>query len=282
MMDIIGVDVGGTKIRAGIVSGKKISKIATIKTHADGSQKQINSQIMAVIDQLINSKVKAIGVGLPAIVDVKRGIVLEAVNIKSWKNVHLKRILEKKYSVPVFVNNDANCFVLGEKNFGHGRKYQNIVGITLGTGFGGGIIINKILYSGQNGAAGEFGQIPYKNHTFEYYCSGQYYKNEFQMHGEDITIGAKLGQKKALSILNLFGKHLGQAIATVVNSFDPELIVFGGSISRDYAFFEKSMKKSLKKSVYHHVYSKLKIKQSTIKNVAVLGAASLYFNYNVD
>ena len=279
MGDLIGVDLGGTKVSVGLVSGKKIKKFVSEKINPKGSEKEILNQIIRLIRDLFSDKVLAIGVGVPTIVDVKKGIVYETTNIPSWKRVPLKSILEKKFKVPVFVNNDANCFALGEKYFGEGIKYKNLVGLIIGTGCGAGIIINGKLYTGHNCGAGEFGKVEFKNKNFDYYCSGQFFKGEYSISGEELYEKAKRGDKKALKIFEEYGKNLGKALSVIVNSIDPECIILGGSVSKAHKFFWKTMKKSLKESVFKRCYSRLKIKVSEKENIAILGAVSLYYQY---
>ena len=172
-MNFLGIDVGGTKIEVGKVSNNKIEKLLKVKTKSNSSQDEVISQITDLIDKLIDKNTKSMGVAVPSIVE--NGIVFETGNIPSWKKVPLKKILEKKYKIPIFINNDVNCFALGEKYFGIGKKYQNMVAVTISTGLGAGIIINDKLYSGHNCGAGEFGEVVFKDHNFEYYCSGQYF-----------------------------------------------------------------------------------------------------------
>lgn len=272
-MNIIGIDVGGTKIEAGKVSKNKIEELLSIKTNSNASQDKIISQITSLIDKLIDKNTKSIGVAVPAIVE--NGIVFETVNILSWKNIPLKKLLEQKYKIPTFVNNDANCFALGEKYFGIGKFYQNIVALTIGTGLGAGIIINGRLYLGHNCGAGEFGEVIFKNHNFEYYCSGKYFLNEYHLKGEELFEKAKQNNKEALTIFNKFGKNLGKALAMIVHSVDPEIIILGGSVSKAYKYFEKTMKESLKESIYVRSFSRLKIELSKREEIIILGAASL-------
>ncbi len=277
-MGVIGIDLGGTKISVGLIQKDKLEKTVSEKINAKGSQKEVVIQIENLIDQLFNKKVKGIGIGVPAIVDVENGIVFETVNIPSWKKVPLKEILEKRYKVPVFVNNDANCFALAEKYFGKGKNYKNIVGFISGTGVGSGIIINGKLYTGNNCGAGEFGEIVFKQHNIEYYCSGKYFVQMYNITGEDLFEKAMKGDPKALKIFDEFGKNMGKTLSIVVHSVDPEIIILGGSVSKAFKFFEKSMMKSLKESIYTRSYSRLKIEISKTEKIAILGAASLYFD----
>jgi len=274
-MNFIGVDIGGTKIEAAQISNHKILQLLSVKTNSAGSESEVVSQVTKLIDQVVDKNTKSIGVAVPAIVDLEQGIVLETVNIPSWKKVPLKKILEKKYKIPVFINNDANCFALGEKHFGAGRNFKNMVVITIGTGLGAGIIINDKLYVGHNCGAGEFGEVVFKDHNFEYYCSGKFFQQEYKLNGEELLKRAKQGDKKALTIFSAFGEHVGKMLALVVHTYDPELIILGGSVSKSFPYFERSMKESLKNLVYARSYAGLKIKFSNTKNIVVLGAASL-------
>ncbi|MBR9706201.1 ROK family protein [Candidatus Pacearchaeota archaeon] len=274
-MSVIGIDLGGTKIKVGVVSNNKLCKVISKKINSKASKNNVIKQIMDVIDIVFTKDIEAIGVGVPAIVDVDKGIVFEVNNIASWKNVKLKKILEKKYKVPVIINNDANCFALGEKYLGCGMNFDNVVGLTLGTGVGAGIIINKKLYSGKNCGAGEFGEVLYNCKNYEVFCSGQLY-SKYNLDGKTLSNGARKGNKKFKKIFNEQGYHIGKLLATIANSVDPEIIILGGSVSNDFKFFKKSMMKSLKESTYARTYSCLKIKKSNNPDIAVIGAAFLY------
>jgi glucokinase len=277
-MEIIGVDLGGTKVKVGLVSGDKLVKVLFKEINSSESQNQVINEIEGVIDQVFTKKVKAIGIGVPSIVDVKTGVVFEVTNIPSWKEVPLKKILEKKYNVPVIVNNDANCFALGEKYFGEGKKYKHLVGITLGTGIGGGIIIDGRLYSGINCGAGEFCNISYLDSDLEHYSSGMLYK-KLGVSGKELSRNARAGDKRALEIFREQGCHIGKLLSVVVNALDPEVIILTGSLINDYEFLKGSMMKSLEESIYKRAFSKIKIKLSKNKDIAVLGAASLYLDF---
>lgn len=284
IMKIIGIDVGGTKIAVASVSNGKIERIVSVRTKANASNaNEVIGQITLLLDSLVDNTISAVGIGVPAILDIKKGIVFEAVNIPSWKNIPLKRILEQKYKLPVLVNNDANCFALGEKYFGLGKKVDNFTAVIIGTGFGAGIIINGRLYVGQNGGAGEYGEILFKDHTVEYYCSGQYFVKEWGITGEKLGQLAKQDDKKSLTILKEFGFNLGKALSIIVHSIDHKLFILGGSVTQLYPFFEETMKSSLQEAIYSQSYSQLRIKLSKTKNVGVLGAAALHFvKNNVD
>src|SRR5471030_39931 len=199
-INIIGIDLGATNIRGAVVNGEKISAITSRRIHTKGTEEQVLDDVYSLIDALINDQVKTIGIGVPSVVDVKRGIVYDVVHIPSWKEVHLKELLEKRYNIPVFVNNDANCFALGEYYFGKSKGKPNMIGLTIGTGLGAGVIINGHLYAGKNCGAGEFGMVDYLEQNYEFYASGSFFKNVYGLNGEDIFKKAGDGDKEALNL----------------------------------------------------------------------------------
>lgn len=275
---VLGVDLGGTNISVGRVEEMKISRLFTRSISAHGSEKQILDEVIQAIKSAFDQEVAAIGLGVPSLVDVEKGIVYDVQNIPSWKKVHLKEILENIFHRPVYVNNDANCFALGEKHFGKGKRFKNLVGLTVGTGLGAGIIIDNRLYAGTNCGAGEVGSILYKEHIYEYYCSGQFFKNFYNVAGSQVFENAKKGDKKSLEIFEEFGVHFGNAIKTVLFAFDPEAIILGGSVSRSYPFFKKSMWQEIVTFPYRHVLESLVIDISEEAHISILGAAALYFD----
>lgn len=178
--NIIGIDLGGTNISVGLVIKKELQKIFSRKINAHGSVEEVLQELFSATDQLINNSVTAIGIGIPGLVDHERGLVFDVINIPSWKEIPLQKWMEEQYHLPVQINNDANCFVLGEFYFGKGRGCHSMIGLTIGTGLGSGLILNKKLYNGKNCGAGEFGMIDYLDKYYEYYASGQYFKNVYQ------------------------------------------------------------------------------------------------------
>src|SRR4051812_26385036 len=131
---IIGIDLGGTQVRAGLVSDDTLVKSVAARINGDGSVEAVLQQVFSVVDAVINTSVEAIGIGVPGLVDAAQGIVFDVVNIASWKEVPLKKLVEERYGLPVFINNDANCFALGELYYGKGKGRQSMIGITVGTG----------------------------------------------------------------------------------------------------------------------------------------------------
>lgn len=274
-MKIIGVDIGGTKIHAALVQNQQIVKDYSCPTPFNKSKEEVIQAVESAIQQLFSDDVVGIGIGVPGLVDLETNEVIDVLNIPSWDRVPLKAILEKSFKVPVYVNNDANCFALGEKYYGKGQPFKNFVGITIGTGLGAGIIINNHLYSGKFCGAGEFGTIYYRDGMVENYASGQFFKAQELDGAELFTLAGKQNEAAIQKFYEL-GEHIGRAIANVLYSLAPDAIILGGSVANSYSFFEKGMHAVLKNEFeYQRLYQALKIEISELKNSGVLGASSL-------
>lgn len=274
----IGVDLGGTNMRAGRISDNRLIEQASRPTPKDAKKCEDTLEILLeAIRAVWNEDVKGIGIGVPSVVDRKKGIVYDVVNIPHWKEVHLKELLESQFNVPVYVDNDANCFALGERFFGEGRNYENFVGLTIGTGLGGGIIQQGKLLSDANCGSGEFGMLPYKDEILEYFCSGSYFMNVWGIDGKEMYDRAMRKDDLALDAYRQFGEHVAAAIKMVVLTIDPEMIVFGGSVAAAHTLFEDSMYENLKNFAYPNSIKNLQIRFSTVENSGILGAASLCY-----
>jgi glucokinase len=272
---IIGVDLGGTKISAGINSGGVIIDQRYSLLHSKDSLDETLKQIKNLITQLIKPETRGIGIGVPSVVDIPNGIVYNVVNIPSWERVELKSILEKEFNLPVFVNNDVNCFILGEHHYGLAKEFSSIVGLTLGTGIGSGIIINNRLYAGVNCGAGEIGYLPYLDHNLEHYCSGIFFEKEKHTSALLAFEQAKSGVASAVASWKEFGVHIGNAIKCVMYAFDPEAIIIGGSVSNAYDLFYDSMMLELQDFLFPESLKKIKIIRSVNKDIQLLGASAL-------
>ena len=277
-MSIIGVDLGGTNVRGGLVENERLVRVETAAIRSRGTEEEVLEDLYKVIDPLVGKGLDGLGVGVPSIVDLKEGIVYDVQNIPSWKAVPLKAILERKYGLPCYINNDANCFAAAEKYFGKGKPYDNVVGLILGTGLGAGIIANGRLFSGANCGAGEFGMIAYREHNYEYYACGQFFQHVHGTTGKEVAERARKGDREALAMFAEFGNHLGQAMKAILYAADPEIVILGGSVSRSYAFFREAMWRAMQDFVYGITVRKIKVEVSEIENIAVLGAAALYLD----
>lgn len=275
---IIGIDLGATNIRGAVVDDSAISPITSRRIHTKGTEEQVLDDIYSLVDALIKDDIKAIGIGVPSVVDVKKGIVYDVVHIPSWKEVPLKDLLESRYHIPVFVNNDANCFALGEYYFGKGKGAENMIGLTIGTGMGAGLIVNKQLYAGANCGAGEFGMVDYLDQNYEYYCSGSFFQNVYGLNGEQLFKDAKKGDAHALKLYREMGIHLGNAIKMIMYTCDPELIILGGSVSSAYDLFQETMWQRIKTFAFTKSIGRLQIKTSALENSGIFGAAALYYD----
>ena len=276
---IVAVDLGGTKILVGKVQNNVVTAREVRPVPATDSDEVVLQEIIGAIQAIFDPEVAAIGIGVPSVVDVEHGIVYAVQNIPSWKEVHLKDRLEKQFYVPVHVNNDANCFALGECHFGKGRNFRDIVGMVLGTGLGAGIIIDRRLYNGSNCGAGEIGTIPYKGEMIESYASGQFFTRTSGMRGEIVFERANAGDADAIRAYEDYGRELAFAIMVALYAYDPQIIILGGSVSKGFRLFEKSMREELQSTfAYQHALKRLIIGPSELPDVALFGAAGLHLD----
>ncbi|MDI6850182.1 MAG: ROK family protein [Candidatus Saccharicenans sp.] len=277
-MAIIGVDLGGTNARAGLVEGNRVTKIAVREIRSQGGSEEVLTDLKAVVESVLSPEVEGMGIGVPSVVDPQTGTIYDVQNIPAWKEVPLKTILEAEYKIPVYVNNDANCFAAGERYFGQGRHYRNLVGLIVGTGLGAGIIADGHLYSGTSCGAGEFGMLPYLDSNFERYASGQFFLKSYGQPGKEFYRRAVAGEEEARRIFSEFGRHLGEAIKAIMYAVDPEAIILGGSVSRAFEFFRDSMLETVSGFAYSIALKKITIMPSVTDNIAILGAAALYLD----
>lgn len=275
---IVGVLLGGKTLVAGKVKNGEIENSITKRIDNRASEEQIIAEVIKIIEEVTDEEVVGIGIGVPSLVDVEKGIVYRVQKIPSWREVHIKDILESRFNVKVYVNNDANCFAVGEKYFGVAKEYENIVGLILGSGVGAGIVFKGHLYSGTNCGAGEIGSLPYKNHDFEYYCGEGYFEEKYGLSSDVLYQRALQKDKIALAIYELYGQDLGNVIKAIMFTTDPEIIVIGGNTSKAFPFFEKEMHKIVNTFTYQHILKELKIIKSENRDIAILGAVALFYD----
>ncbi|MCM4160090.1 ROK family protein [Antarcticibacterium flavum] len=276
-MKVIGVDIGGSNLKAGRVSKGIIEKKSLVPVRKEASSKRILEDLYDCIESVINKDSESIGIGVPGVVDPVTGVVYDVQNIPSWKKIELKDLMEERYNLPVFINNDANCFAMGEKIYGKGRNYKDFIGLSLGTGIGMGIIINEKLYSGVLCGAGEIGMVTYKNSIIEDYAGSFFFTNNYGINSKDLFFSASKGDLFAIQAFNEYGAHLGEVIKNILYLYAPEAIVIGGSISKAYNYFQKSLEFSLESFAYQKQLENFNIKISNKPGSAILGAASLCF-----
>lgn len=273
----IGIDLGGTNVRAGALKGMEIIALESSAINSQGTEQEVLNQIFDVIEALDMKGVAGIGIGVPSTVNTTTGTVYDVQNIPSWKEVRIKEILETRYGIETRVNNDANCFAMAEQHFGMGVNHTSFVGLIIGTGLAAGIIIDGKIYEGANCGAGEFGMIRYLDHYYEYYCSGQYFESQHGINGAELYRLAESGDENSLKIFQDYGTHLGHAFETIMYAYDPKLIVLGGSVSKAFHFYQPAVSKVLQGFAYHKSIEQLEVKVSDLQNGGVLGAAALHF-----
>jgi glucokinase len=272
---VVAVDLGGTNIRAGLLDDGMIKVQKEVRLQNKDVLQCTLDQLAGLIESVMVPGIIGIGIGVPSVVDIDTGTVFDVTNIASWKRVELKRILEERFHIPVYVNNDVNCFILGEHRYGLAKGYSSAVGLALGTGLGGGIIINNALYAGRNCGAGEFGLVSYLDANIETYCAGAFFPRKYHTTALEAFEQASAGDPAALESWQEFGFHVGNAIKTVAYTYDPEVIILGGSLVKAYKFFSESMVKSMHTFEFPESMKRLSVLTSQNKDIALLGAASL-------
>lgn len=290
MADYIGVDVGGTRTKAGIVEFYKsknkfqIIRENEILTEANAGFNTSMKNILKAIESILpenkkNKKtIKGIGIGFAGLVDAKKGIVNFANNLPGWKNVELKKIIEKRFGIKCFVDNDAKCAVLGEFLFGAGRGRKNIVLITLGTGLGCGVILNGKIYYGKTGEAGEIQAIPMlpEGKKLEHWVNANAIVELSGERPSKLAYKAEKGDSAALQVFRAYGERVGVVLSVVANTFEPEMIIMSGGISQSLDLFEKPALRVLKESMYEKSFRNLSIVKAQLAKPGVVGAAALF------
>ena len=234
------------------------------------------------------NNIVAMGLGTPGPVDGTGKIAKVAINLAGWHDVPLGWVLEEKTGLPVILANDANCAGLGEAWLGAGRRFENLILLTLGTGVGGAIILNGELFVGHQGAAGELGLIsinfegPICNSgnrgSLEQYTSVQAIRRDTGLEPAELAEKALAGDEKALSYWQQYGKLLGVGLGNLIYVLTPEAIILGGGISAGADLFLPAMKAELEQRVLFSSREGLEILIAELGNQAgMIGAAKLAF-----
>ncbi len=308
----LGIDMGGTLIKLAIVDGKAdVVEDASVYTDINAAPKTVIKNIANIIKNFKNyNKVKSIGVGIAGDVDYKKGVVRFSPNLPKWKNIYLKKELEKLTGKTVYADNDANTASIGAFWLDIKNKADNVICVTLGTGVGGGIIINKKLYRGSNGTAGEIGHITVeakgrKCNCGNSGCSETYIgvkhivkeavdilktkKSKYIMKLADNNIknitpkllsqAALKGDVVAKQVWNNVGEKLGILLASLINIFNPDSIVLCGGISNAGNLLIAPAKKEIKARAFKTSADNCKIVISKYTGkLGVVGAAMLVKN----
>ena len=315
---IIGIDVGGTKVAGGILNlNARLERRLVLPTLAHEGFEVSYGQILKVIEHLLEhagGKENVLGIGIcaPGPLNPKTGLIINPPNLPGWRNIQMARRVEKKFGVPTKVENDANAAGLAEVLFGAAVGFHDIFYVTVSTGIGTGIIINKKIYHGKNGVAGEGGHVsidfrsPYRcgcgtQGCIEALAAGPAMARRARVRLEqehtaasllrDVTQGhlsritpkmieeaARKGDRVAQEILDETGFYLGVWLAGMITLFDPEAIVIGGGVAR----LGKPLFDKIRETIPHYTINRLFAKKTPLlaaklqTNVGVFGAASLF------
>ncbi len=310
----IGVDLGGTGIKVGIVDegGKILYKTSCPTRHQEGFEAIVKDMAMLINKVLKNTNtdikaVKSIGVGTPGSVDDKNGIIMYANNLNLY-NANLREELGKYFDKPIYVGNDANCATLGEFFALEDENITDLVAITLGTGVGGGIIINKKIYTGVNGIAGELGHTVVcingedctcgRKGCWEAYASATALirdtkraaeenpdsyvaklvnDNDGRANGKISFDAARKGDEVGQRLVDNYVSYVGEGIVNIINTFRPHAVVIGGGISKEGDNLLNPVKEYVNKYVYGGQKTNItKISIAKLGNDAgIVGAAFL-------
>ncbi|MCR4275705.1 MAG: ROK family protein [Candidatus Wolfebacteria bacterium] len=270
-MYFIGIDIGGTKIKGVVFDAKNklIKKEITFKTSKN--KKDFLKQLGKIISELEKgNNVKGIGVGLPGVVGYL-GVLVKAQNLPFLNNWNARDFFSarggsalggKKYKIPVKFDNDSRCFLRAEAKLGAGCGYKNIVGLTIGTGIGGGIIIDGKMYQGKTNSAGEFGHTIFQ---------------EEKRNGKEKSF-EELGGKKAFFKFGDRSKIVGTGVANLINTIDPDIVILGGGGINNGSLKMDVIKRVAKKYIMSPLAKKTPIVKGKLGDKAQVIGAALLFN----
>ena len=272
---LLGIDIGGTTISLGLVQGTEIVHKETIPSFKkEASLTETLDYLSSAINNILVPEVDRIGIGVPTVVDQQKGILYDAANIPSWKEVHLKDYLESRFGKKVNVNNDANCYALGAASI-KGYETGISVCITLGTGVGMGVIVDGKLLNGCNTGVGELSCLPYRESIIEDYCSRKFFDDK-GLDSAELAKKARGGEPSALATFKDYGKNLAALVNVVMLAYDPDHIIIGGGIANNSEFFHDSMIQALEEIFpYKRSLDKLDIVYIPQPETAIVGASLL-------
>jgi glucokinase len=305
---VIGVDLGGTNLRTALLSpdGDILGKSKEATYAADGWKKVVQRLIQNIerqkgIAAQKGLSVAAVGVGAPGVIQVDKGIVVKSPNFPDWNNLPLKDELENVLGLPVTIENDANAAALGEQWRGSGRGIGSMILLTLGTGVGGGIVLNRQIWHGADGMAGEVGHMTIipdgrqcgcgNTGCLEMYASArgivQSYRdaggasetgNQSEVTAAQVYQAASSGDFRALEVMRNMGRMLGIGIANLINIFNPEMVVIGGGVKDAWPLFIDSTRAEIRKRAFEVPAARTEIVPSKLGDDAgMVGAAAAAF-----
>lgn len=311
-MKAIAIDLGGTNIKTAVVDKELgIIEQTSTPTHADLGKDHLLDRIAGTIQELSKKDgAVGIGMGLPGMINLDQNTVLQAPNLPGWDNVNAAEEITKRTNLPCRIENDANIGAIGSMHFGVGKNFDSFVMITLGTGVGGGIILNKKLFKGTKGMAGELGHVIIDYHgplsnsvtrgTIEAYI-GQRFLSRFasdmiiqhpnndlykkfskdleKLEPVDLTQEANLGNELAIEILEKTGQRLGYAIINYTHMMDIRKYVLSGGVSKAGKWLFDPAREIIKKHMMTPFQEDFELVYEDLGNdSSLLGAAGLAFD----
>lgn len=288
MGEVIGIDLGGTAIKLGRFSqdGTCLQSKTVATPQPALPEAVLNEMVNAIAQVDPTHQAIAIGVGTPGPVDAAGRIARVAINLAGWQDIPLADWLEAKTSLPTILANDANCAGLGEAWLGAGRRFRNLILLTLGTGVGGAIIIDGKLFVGHQGAAGELGLITLNpdgppcnsgnQGSLEQYLSVSAIRRHTGLEPEELGKRALAGDAEALEFWQSYGRDLGIGLASLIYVLTPEVIVIGGGVSASAEFFFPAAMAEIERRVLLSSRTGLQLLRAELGNQAgMVGAAKL-------
>lgn len=263
----IGIDIGGTNIKGVLMNGNKVVVRKKISTKSKSNKKIILTQLFECINYLIKKagRIRGIGVGVAGPIDFKNKKILNPPNITAFKNLHLGEMIKDKFGIETVIDNDVNYLTLAEVILGVAKEKDFVIGLGLGTGVGGGIVLNEKIFHGANGSAGEIGHMVIFDNGRQCHCGSkgclEAYVNEkgirettkeiFGKEIDSITLFemAKKGNKKAIKVWQITGQYLGIGLANLINIMNPDVIVIGGGIANVGRLLLRPAGKEMKKNI---------------------------------
>ncbi|MAB61112.1 MAG: sugar kinase [Verrucomicrobiales bacterium] len=305
----IGIDFGGTSVKIGSLSqllSNNSNNVKSLKTSHFGTVDSLISAMVQVVNEYRkNEEIVTVGCGVPGLVDFDSGHIHMLTNVPGWNDIALKDIMEKELNLPVHVDNDANCMAYAEYRFGAAQGCSNVVALTLGTGIGGGLIINGKLYRGSNFAAGELGNysIDYRGPLNAYGLKGalecymgnkqicELAENRFQSQDlpeggwtpEEVTNLAKGGNQIAIEIWDQIAEWLASALASTAWLLNPDAFVIGGGVAKAGRFLFDPLTEKIKNQVSDVIAKDLKILPAFFGNESgIIGSAAQALDYSAN
>lgn len=291
---VFAVDLGGTHLRVALVddSGKILQHLKQ-ETPKDESPEAILDALANAAREWDCDRVVAASIMVPGAVDSDKAIVVQAPNLPSLINFELKAELQRRLGWPVFLENDANAAAVGEMWLGAARGCTDVISVTLGTGVGGGVILNGKLWRGSHGSAGEIGHTtvdPFSGlkckcgntGCLELFASATAIVRMARELGmkeltaEDVYEAGRNGNEQALSVFKRFGMYLGIGLANLMNLIDPQIIVITGGAANGWDLFANEMYRQVGERAFRATAQQVKIARAECgDNAGLLGAAKI-------